>query len=211
MAERPPLPLGSSLAADCLDRLGIAGRVLDERIAPLAPGMRVDGPAHTLDVAEEPGDPGDPYAGEVAAVDAIPAGAVVVTSRFDGAAIWGELLATAATARGGVGIVTDGPVRDLERLRAMGFATFHAGRSPLDSQGRLSVRAHGVPVRCGGVEVAPGDRIVADDDGAVAIPAAAVPDVLALAAEKDRGEGDVRAALRGGESLRVVFDRHRIL
>lgn len=211
MAERTPIALGSALAADCLDRLGITGRVLDERIAPIAPGLRLDGPAHTLDVLEEPGDPEDPYAGEVAAVDAIPSGGVVVTSRFGGAAIWGELLATAATARGGVGIVTDGPVRDIERLRAMGFPTFHAGRSPLDSQGRLSVRAHGVPVRCGEVEVAPGDRIVADDDGAVAIPVAAVADVLALAAEKDRGEGDVRTALRTGESLRVVFNRHRVL
>lgn len=210
-----PAPAGSALSAatasDCLDRLGLVGRVLDPRIVQLAPGMAAVGPAHTLRAVDVPGAAEDPYAGEVAAVDAIPAGAVVVIGTVAAAAIWGELLATAATARGGVGVVSDGPVRDTAQLAAMGFPTFCDGRSPLDSQGRASIAAHAVPVACGGVEIEHGDVMVADHDGVVAVPAAAWADVARLAGEKGEGEDAVRAALRAGESLRTVFDRHRVL
>ncbi|MFM9123614.1 MAG: hypothetical protein ACKOSO_00195, partial [Actinomycetota bacterium] len=81
--------LSAATASDCLDRLGLAGRVLDPRIAQLAPGMAAVGPAHTLHAVDAPGAPDDPYAGEVAAVDAIPAGAVVVVGTVAAAAIWG--------------------------------------------------------------------------------------------------------------------------
>lgn len=203
--------LSSATASDCLDRLGVAGRVLDPRVAQLAPGMALVGPAHTLLAADAPGSPDDPYAGEVAAVDAIPAGAAVVIGTVAAAAIWGELLATAGTARGAVGVVSDGPVRDARQLAEMAFPTFCRGRSPLDSQGRASIAAHSAPVRCGGVEVAPGDVMVGDADGVVAIPVAAWSDVLRLAEEKAAGEDAVRAALRAGRTLRDVFDQHRVL
>lgn len=211
MSESREPALSAATASDCLDRLGLAGRVLDPRVTQLAPGMAAVGPAHTMAAVDVAGDPTDPYAGEVAAVDAIPAGAVVVVSTVAAAAIWGELLATAAVARGAVGVVSDGPVRDTAQLAAMAFPTFCDGRSPLDSQGRASIAAHAVPVACAGVAIAPGDVMVADHDGVVAVPEAAWGDVLRLAAEKGAGEDAVRAALRGGASLRSVFDRHRVL
>ncbi len=180
-------------------------------VAALDPSMRAVGPAHTLEASDVAGAVDDPYAGEVAAVDAIPIGAVVVVSACSGAAIWGELLATAATARGAVGIVSDGPVRDSQQLREMGFATFCRGVSPLDAQGRVSIVRHGLEVACAGVRVASGDHIVADADGVVAVPNAHLEDVARLVAEKTRGESAVRAALVAGASLRSVFDEHRIL
>ncbi len=201
----------AALVSDCLDRLGIAGQVMAGGIAPLDPSMRAVGPAHTLEASDVPGAVDDPYAGEVAAVDAIPIGAVVVVSAFSGAAIWGELLATAATARGAAGVVSDGPVRDSQQLREMGFATFCRGVSPLDAQGRVSIVRHGREVACAGVRVGSGDHIVADADGVVAVPRAHLADVARLVAEKTRGESAVRAALAAGASLRSVFDEHRIL
>lgn len=203
--------ISAATASDCLDRLGVVGRVLAGRVAQLAPGMTAVGPAHTLLAADASGDAADPYAGEVAAVDAIPHGAVVVVGTVAAAAIWGELLATAATARGAVGVVSDGPVRDARQLAEMGFPTFCNGRSPLDSQGRASIARHGVRVECAGVAIDAGDVMVADADGVVAVPAAVWPDVHRLAAEKGAGEDAVRAALRSGRSLRAVFDEHRIL
>ncbi len=157
-------------------------------VAPLDPSMRAVGPAHTLEASDVPGAVDDPYAGEVAAVDAIPAGAVVVVSTFSGAAIWGELLATAATARGAAGVVSDGPVRDSQQLREMGFATFCRGVSPLDAQGRVSIVRHGREVACAGVRVGSGDHIVADADGVVAVPRAHLADVARLVAEGAGGE-----------------------
>ncbi len=180
-------------------------------VAALDPSMRAVGPAHTLEASDVAGAVDDPYAGEVAAVDAIPIGAVVVVSACSGAAIWGELLATAATARGAVGIVSDGPVRDSQQLREMGFATFCRGVSPLDAQGRVSIVRHGLEVACAGVRVGSGDHIVADADGVVAVPRAHLADVARLVAEKTLGESAVRAALVAGASLRSVFDEHRIL
>lgn len=211
MADEVGRALSAATASDCLDRLGLDGWVVAPRVVTLAAGMRAVGPAHTLLATDVPGTADDPYAGEVAAVDAIPAGAVVVIGTVAAAAIWGELLATAATARGAVGVVSDGPVRDTRQLVAMAFPTFCAGRSPLDSQGRATIAAHGVPVQCGGVTVAAGDIVVADDDGVVVVPQAAWGDVCRLAAEKSAGEDAVRAALRAGQSLRTVFDEHRVL
>ncbi len=203
--------LSAALVSDCLDRLGLGGRVLDARVAALEPGMRVVGPAHTLHASDQPGAVGDPYAGEIAAIDATESGTVVVISACREAAIWGELLATSATARGAVGVVSDAPVRDTQQLCAMGFATFCVGASPLDSQGRVSILAHGSTVTCAGVEIAPGDLIVGDRDGVVAIPEAAIDEVVRLVNEKLQGEDTVRAALAAGQSLRSVFDDHRIL
>lgn len=211
MVEAAPTALSAATASDCLDRLGLVGRVLDARVMQLGPGMSLVGPAHTLLAGNEPERADDPYAGEVAAVDAIPRGAAVVIGTVAGAAIWGELLATAATARGAVGVVSDGPVRDAAQLTAMGFPTFCVGRSPLDSQGRASIAAHGVLVRCGDVEIAPGDIMVGDADGVVAIPAEVWTAVRSLAAEKGEGEDAVRGALRAGRTLRDVFEQHRVL
>ena len=203
--------ISAALASDCLDRLGFRDHVLDPRVVALEPGMRVVGPAHTLLASDQPGDASDPYAGEIAAVDAIGLGTVVVISTCREAAIWGELLATSATARGAVGVVSDAPVRDTQQLCAMGFATFCVGASPRDSQGRVSIAAHNVAITCAGVEIAPGDLIVGDRDGVVAIPQQAIDEVVRLAAEKLQGEDTVRAALAAGQTLRSVFDDHRIL
>lgn len=203
--------LSAALVSDCLDRLGFRNQVLDPRVVALEPGMCVIGPAHTLFASDEPGDASDPYAGEIAGVDAIGVGTVVVVSTCRGAAIWGELLATSATARGAVGVVSDAPVRDSQQLCAMGFPTFCVGASPRDSQGRVSIANHNVAITCAGVEVAPGDLIVGDRDGVVSIPRSAIDDVVRLVNEKLQGEDTVRAALAAGQSLRSVFDHHRIL
>ena len=211
MKQITPAGLSAALASDCLDRLGLGGRVLAQRIAPLDRSFHLVGPAHTLETADQPGPVDDPYAGEIAAVDAITADSVVVVGTCSKAAIWGELLATRARFRGAVGIVSDCPVRDARQLSEMAFPTFCVGVSPLDAKGRVSVVAHGRSVICGGVLVAPGDLMVADADGAVAVPQEAIDDVLALAREKEGGEGTVRAALADGVSLRVIFEKHRIL
>ena len=83
---------------------------------------------------------------------------------------WGELLSTAARARGAAGCVTDGLVRDIRFIREMGFPVFARGAVPLDSKGRGAMIKMDVPVECGGAAVKPGDWIFADLDGVVIIP-----------------------------------------
>jgi 4-hydroxy-4-methyl-2-oxoglutarate aldolase len=124
---------------------------------------------------------------------------------------WGELLTTAARARGAAGCVTDGLVRDVRLIREMRFPVFSGGIGPLDTKGRGIVVAIDVPIECGGVPVAPGDWIFGDADGVVVIPSGLCERAVERALEKVVAENTVRAELAAGEPLATVFARHGIL
>jgi len=82
--------------------------------------------------------------------------------------LWGEVHATIFGALGCVGCVTDGAVRDLDEARGMGFHFFAAG--PSVSHAYVRVEAIGEPIEIGGLEVAPGDLLHADQHGVLKIP-----------------------------------------
>jgi regulator of RNase E activity RraA len=203
--------LYSAVVADVLDRLGRRHQVMASGIRPLAQGMRVAGRALTaLAVPEREGAPERPYAGEIQAVDALGPGDVLVASSCE-FSLWGELLSTAARARGAHGVVLDGPTRDTSSIRAMGFPVFCRGTHPADSLGRVRVEAHNVPIVCGSTLVRPGDLVLADDDGVVVVPAEMAEEVLSLAEEKVRGENKVREALAAGMTVAEAFHKFGIL
>ena len=89
------------------------------------------------------------------------------------AACWGELFSAAARARGARGTLIDGYCRDARRIAALGYPVWCRGTLPLDCKGRTAVTAWRQPAVVGGLQVRPGDLVVADDDGAVVIPAGA--------------------------------------
>lgn len=126
----------------------------------------------------------------------------------DRIAPWGELLSMAARARGAAGGVTDGLVRDIRAIRALGFPVFHGGIGPLDSKGRGKMMDADVPVGCGGVLVTPGDWVFGDADGVVVIPAGAAEEAFATALAKVESETTTRDELAAGEKLADVFRRH---
>jgi regulator of RNase E activity RraA len=203
--------LHTAVVADVLDRLGYREQSLRAGIRPLAAGMVAVGVARTVRTIPAPElAPAEPYKGEMAAVDALGPGDVLIVSECDWA-FWGELLSTAARYRGCRGAVIDGYTRDTRAIIALGFPVFCRGIHPADSLGRLDVDACDVPIRCGGVLVHPGDLILADDDGIVAIPRAVAEQALAMAEEKVRGEDLVRKALAEGMTVTEAFRRHGIL
>jgi regulator of RNase E activity RraA len=155
----------------------------------------------------------NPYALEIALVDDLKPDDVCVLGCPKGRRIapWGELLSTAARARGAAGCVTDGLVRDVRVIRSMRFPVFAGGIGPTDSRGRGQVMQTDVPIRCGGARVSPGDWIFGDVDGVVVIPGAIVERTLQLALEKAGKETTVREELARGDRLAEVFARHRIL
>lgn len=203
--------LYTAVVADVLDKLGFRNQCLDSRIRPLYPEAKCAGYALTVQTvpAREVAPP-CPYAGELAAVDALQADDVLVVSQT-GWSFWGELLSTAAHYRKCRGVILDGPTRDSVAIRGMGFPVFHVGFHPADSLGRLDVSAHDVPINCGGVLVYPRDLILADHDGVVVIPNAEAEQVLQLAEEKVSGENLVRKALAGGMSTAEAFAKYGIL
>jgi regulator of RNase E activity RraA len=205
--------LSSALLADVLDALGHRTSALPPEIRPLKPSWRILGRAATLCAVPVGREPQHPYAVEMACIDALARGDVLVatTSGDRGSALWGELLSTAARARGAAGVVTDGLTRDAARILDMDFPVFAAGFSPLDSKGRLDGISHGQPIRLGTCVVRPGDWIFGDLDGVVAVPAHLADAAFARALEKASGENKVRAELAKGRSVREVFAEYGIL
>jgi regulator of RNase E activity RraA len=205
--------LYSAVVADTLDRLGRRDQVLAPRIRPLFPEAKLAGFAvtvHCVEVDAVPADRADWYRGELAAVDALEPGDVMVVATTSGC-YWGELLATASSYRGARGIVADAYTRDTLALIEMRFPTFVAGISPEDSLGRIDVDAVGVPIECGGVTVQPGDLVVADHDGVVVVPSAVAEEAVALAEEKVSGENLVREKLAEGMPVSDAFRTYGVI
>lgn len=205
--------LYTAVVSDALDELGFRDQAMAEHLRPVGPIATFAGWARTISCVDMYHVDDDPYGLEIEAVDSILPGEVVVvsTGRSRRNAPWGELLSTAAVARGARGAVVDGLVRDVRRIQDMGFPLFAAGFKPVDSKGRGRVTAYGVPVECGGVLVQPGDLIFADLDGVVAIPAAVVEDAIRLARDKAQRETHTRDDLKKGAYLRTVYDKYGVL
>lgn len=207
--------LYSAVLSDVLDSLGHMHQAMAPRIRPLDDGLVLAGYARTGRFEEvaaaTPGE--NPYALEIAIVDDLRAGDVMVFGCGGSQRIapWGELLTTASLARGAVGAVTDGFVRDVRGIRQMKFPVFHGGIAPLDSKGRGKVVAIDEPVDCAGVRVAPGDLVFGDVDGVVVVPRALEAQAVALAFAKVEGEDATRDELRAGALLADVFARRGIL
>jgi 4-hydroxy-4-methyl-2-oxoglutarate aldolase len=206
--------LTAAMMSDSLDEAGYPGQVLRTRLAPLAPGSRALGRAITVQFAPSPEfDPVDPYREVIAFMEQIRPGHLVVVATADSnhAAFWGELFSAAALGAGAVGVVTDGNLRDTERIPALGFPAFCRSRSPLDMRGRVRVVASRRPVSLGGVEIVDGSLVIADDDGVAVVPEAAEADVLELARRRATTESTVLAELLAGSGLGDVWSRHRVL
>ena len=208
--------LSAAVLSDVMDVLGLMNQAMQPFVRPLDESLVLAGRARTglYMLAYEVRDGENPYEVEIALVDDLKPGDVPVLA-CDGPtqriAPWGELLSTAAQARGAAGCITDGLVRDVRQIREMRFPVFHGGIGPLDTKGRARMVQRNVPVECAGVKVRDGDIVFGDVDGVVVIPQERAAEVLARAKEKVAGEGRTRDELRQGRLLGEVFDKYRIL
>ncbi len=205
--------LYTAVVSDSLDELGYRNQALNEFMRPLAPGFRFAGWARTIAYADVYHVPANPYCLEIESVDSILPGEVVVASTGGSVrnAPWGELLSTAARARGARGAVIDGLVRDVRKIEELGFPVFARGIKPVDSRGRGQVIDYNVPVECAGVLVSPGDLVFADYDGVIVVPAEVLPEVIRMATDKATRENSSRAELMAGAYLRDVYARFGVL
>ncbi|MFN7993463.1 MAG: RraA family protein [Bryobacteraceae bacterium] len=205
--------LYTAVVADSLDELGYRHQAMRADLRPLMPNVCFAGWARTIACIDVFHIPEDPYAKEIEAVDSILGGEVVVVSTADSTrnAPWGELLSTAARARGARGAVIDGLVRDVRKIEDLGFPVFARGIKPVDSKGRGLVIDYNVPVDCGGVMVNPGDLVFADFDGIIVIPGEVLPETIRMATEKVSRENNSRAELMRGAFLRDVYQKYGVL
>ncbi len=177
-----------------------ARRILDRGLRPLAPGTATAGWARTVSCA-----PGDNLAlhlalarlerDEVLVVDY---GGSLESGPF------GEIMALACQLRGGRGLVIDGAVRDAAAIRNLGLPVFCRGLA-IPGTSKSDRGRHDEAVRVGGVEVGPGDLVVADDDAVVALPRDEARRALASAGARARHEAEIMERLRGGETTLQVL------
>ena len=205
--------LTAAMVSDSLDAAGVRGQVMHARIGPVTSGSRAIGRARTVRFEPSDQDGPDPYGAAMDFIDSLGPGtvAVIATGEDERTAYWGELFSASAKGHGAAGTVCDGPVRDVTKVRAVGYALFAPSFRPLDYRARMQVVSMAQPVECGGVPVAPDDLIVADEDGVVVVPQAAEAEVLARAIARATAEGNVLEELLGGASLREVWERWHVL
>lgn len=155
----------------------------------------------------------DPYDQELRAVDSCQPGDVLICAAGGSprSAIWGELLSTAARNQGCRGAIVHGGVRDVAAMRRMGFPVFATHRNPYDSLHRQRVVEMDTAVEIDGVVFAPGDLVLADEDGIVVVPRAVEDEVLRLALGKIDAENTTRDAIRGGMKATEAYQTFGIL
>ena len=164
---------------------------------PIAPGTpRVAGRAFTVRFIPAREDLATPASWSSpkstrAAIEEMPRGciAVVDANGCKDAGFWGDILCARMAKRGVTALVSDGVVRDVAGVLTTGLKVWAAGVAAPPSVAGLTFVDWQQPIGCGGVAVFPDDVIVADQDGAVVIPAAMVGEVASLAVEQERLEG----------------------
>src|SRR5215470_13883166 len=196
--------LYAAVVSDILDDLGHRDHCLDLAIRPLGRGAVIAGPASPFLVTE---------AGQIGALDDVRPGEVILIAAGGSAraACWGELFSTAARARGARGTLVDGYCRDARSIASLGYPVWCRGTLPLDCKGRTAVTAWRQPAVVGGLQVRPGDLVVADDDGTVVIPAELTEQTIRRALAKASKEHGLRDALEAGSTLRAAYDRFGVL
>jgi len=185
--------LAGAMTGNIVDCMGGRGG-LDYRIKPLDPSnAAICGVALTAHVS-----PGD-NAALHAALDAARPGDVVICASdgFLETAVIGDLLAGMMKNKGVAGFVTDGLVRDITGLLAVGLPVFSRGVTPNSPTG-TGTGTVGLPIVCGGVAVAPGDIVVTDQDGVVVVPQAIAAQVTETLAEVRSLEQETEAKVKAG-------------
>ena len=206
--------LTSAMVSDALDECGVRSQVLAQRLGSLVSGSRAFGRAATCRFAPSNADsPEDPYGPAIDFITGLQRGELVMiaTEESNESAFWGELFSAAALGAGAVGVVTDGNLRDTAKIAGLGFPAFCRSRRPIDYRRRMGLASTRESVTMGGVAIANGDLVLADDDGVVVIPREREIEVLAAARRRAVAESTVLTELLAGESLRAVWDRHGIL
>lgn len=203
----------ASAVSDALDELGVGGAVPASTLRPVIEGARVVGPAITLRYEPVGGSVGSHYQrGERALLadrdlyGVGQAGDVGVFHSSLGApvSVMGGLSATWAKSVGIAACVIEGGVRDIATIRQLGQMVWSTGRTPITGRQRVeAVEINGTISLCG-VQVRPGDLIVADDTGVCVIPQPHIDAVLQRCQQSEAKESAVMNMLTEGRPVAEI-------
>lgn len=204
------LSVYTGLLVDVLDHMGYPTQTLPHELTPLTRGMRVAGPAFTVE--------GRPRAGIdfersirkiLTMLGEAPTGHVLVYQTHDTeTAHLGELSVTALLTKGCAGAIIDGGCRDIEYILQSDFPVFSRYTTPQDCVPRWELTSTGEPITIGAVRISRGDFVVGDMDGIVVVPAAITAEVISAAEVKMGTESRVREAVRQGVAPLAAFEEN---
>ncbi len=204
--ERAPVAgLSQQLRKRGLNNVTIDG------VRPLHPGAKLVGLARTLRFVPNREDLFDSHGGgynaQKRAFDAVGEGEVIVIEARgeSGSGTLGDILAIRAHARGAAGIVTDGGVRDIDAVSAVGIPVYTAGAHPAVLGRRHVPWDADVTIACGGTTVQPGDILVGDADGVIVIPPALAAEVVDAALEQEIEDGWIADRVAEGHAVDGLF------
>jgi len=188
--------LGTAAVYEAYGRKGLLDIDLDQ----LVPGSRAAGPARIAACAQD-----DNWAVHKVMSVLQPGDVLLLTMPVARpVALVGDLLLTQAKVHGAAGVLVNASVRDVDDVCALGLPVWTRWRR-VRGAAKVDPGAVDVPVTVGGQNIAPGDLLVMDADGAVAVAAADVPQVLAAARTRIDKESRMRERLRAGE---LSYDIH---
>lgn len=192
--------LSTCNVSDALDKLGIRGAVIG--IRPLWPCGRVAGRAVTIRVTAAGFAKSRHHLGTEAIDHARPGDVIVIDNggRTD-VSCWGGILATGAKMKGVAGVLIDGACRDADEYEQIGLPVFSRGVVPCSARGRVMQESYNTLIQFGGVQVRPGDYVLADANGVTVIPYERVEDVVAEAEALLAREEEMIAEIKRGASM----------
>jgi regulator of RNase E activity RraA len=211
--------LFTAVIGDVMDAQGLTRQFLPPSIRAISPEMTVVGRAMPVLEADCVGDVvahtgrTDGFGLMFRALDDLTLGEVYVCAgaspRY---ALWGGLMSTRARRLGAAGAVLGGFHRDTREILQLGFPVFSAGSYAQDQR----LRGRVIDFRCtiefeNGAQVRPGDLVVGDLDGVLAVPRDHVADIVRLALAKVEGEAKVRHMIDAGESTASAFEKTGIM
>ncbi|HXM81215.1 MAG TPA: hypothetical protein VN929_04735 [Burkholderiales bacterium] len=193
--------------SDALDQCGISGAIPGSVLRPTDPKARLVGQAITVmnrrleEPVAEAVARGKSRLGEIEAHKLAEPGDILVIQGVAGISSMGGISASVGKRQGEAGAVVDGAVRDIDHSRKIGYPVWASSVSPITGKWRIETLAINQPVMIAGVEVRPGDLVIADEVGVCFVPFARAAEVLAVAQHLARSEKDRLEKLAGGIAL----------
>ena len=205
--------LYAAVVSDALDALGYKHQSPRVPLPPQTSEGVLVGRCKTTQWGDIDFEDPSPYELELKAIDACQADDVLICAAngSTNSGVWGELLSTASKNRGCVGAIIHGAVRDISKIKALGFAVYASSRCVYDSMNRQRVISIDEPVQIDGVTFCTGDLVIADEDGVVVVPQEIETEAIQNAWKKVHDENVTRDAIINGMLATEAYKKYGVL